>query len=326
MDKTWEVCLLDKPTCTLCKQLYPNRPDSLTKETKMKTLYKRNQLMLALAGMLLIALITAVGCASVNGSELSGAVSYPYISPASATINVGATVALKVNGNPALGTTPKCTFTSPSSVVTLGGAKADQIVVTGVRAGSATVTATCDVGTRTAQVTVNTPPTPTLTPTAVPPTATPTLPPMTLSPTDPHTAVGGYFQMTVLNPRGTCNLTGSSGPITPMNGTTGNPLGFRGDAAGTASIRINCGGTTLETTATIGAAITPRHPTIGAGAPLSLGVRDYTGVCNNWVTNAPNAVLTRTSDTSATFTSSQRGQWTVGVTCDRYIDQSVTVQ
>ncbi len=122
----------------------------------MKSLSKRNLTVLATAGVLIIIVFAMVAFSQVSGNPLFGTVAYPYINPANPSINVGQSITLTVVSNP-VGVAPNCTFTTPSTAVTLSGALPRSVNVTGMAAGYATITATCNVGTVSTTATVHLP-------------------------------------------------------------------------------------------------------------------------------------------------------------------------
>ncbi len=122
----------------------------------MKNLSKRSLIVVAIAAVLVVLIAAGIILLQPGGVSLAGTVAFPYINPANPSINVGQSITLTVVSNP-VGVAPNCTFTTPSTAVTLSGALPRSINVTGVAGGYATITATCNVGTVSTTATVHLP-------------------------------------------------------------------------------------------------------------------------------------------------------------------------
>ncbi len=205
----------------------------------MKSLSKRNKIVLAIAAVVIIVVVAVVVFSQAGGEALFGTVASISISPSSSTIGVGQSETLSSNASLFSGI---CSWSSSNgSIVSIPSSSTNSASVIGKGIGTATITETCSRGgSGSATVTVNPPP-------------TPTPGPMALSPANPTIRISQTITMTVINKTATCgNIMPaySYGNITFQQVSEG-VAQLTGRGVGTWPIMVMCGGWLLETNVTV---------------------------------------------------------------------------
>ncbi len=247
------------------------------------------------------------------------------ISPSSISINVGGGAALSAtptdsHGNVLTGRTVTWLSSAPQTASVDGSGN-----VTGVAAGTATITASCEGKTATAQITVNTPPPP-------PPAAVASV---TVAPTTVTLIVGSTANLSAATRDASGNLLGgrtitwtsgtpgiatvsSSGVVTAVATGTAVITATSGSASGSAQITVN----PLPPAPVASVTVTPSTATLTPGGSVSLTAttldsaqHQLTGRSVTWLSSAPAVATVSSSGTvtavatgSATITAMSEGK------------------
>jgi hypothetical protein len=183
--------------------------------TEMKSLNKRSKIFLTIAEVLIV--VVGFVLLGPGKGDLFGADAI-HVSPTSATINVAEDLNMSINS------AFICKWSSSDSLTVVirdeepGGGK--KITVQGVKAGSATITAKCAIGHRSATVTVR--------------------PPPVISPANPIVGVGKTVTLSTGNSTCTWYRTRYGGGDISISPTTGASAVITGVKAGYRSLSVDC--------------------------------------------------------------------------------------
>ncbi|HKI75421.1 MAG TPA: Ig-like domain-containing protein [Pseudomonadales bacterium] len=243
--------------------------------------------------LFLISLLAACGGSGGGGTTPTPTVASVTVSPATATINVGATQQLTATAKDSSGATISGASIAYSSSDTAIATVSTGGLVTGVAAGSATITATSSGKSGTATITVNTP--------------APTVATVTLSPSAVTLTAGNTQQLTA-TAKDASNATISGATFTyASSDTTVATVDSSGlvtaVAAGTATITATSGGVDGTATITVNAA-TAVTGTAATGAPIAntaITLVDSAGATSTATTGADGSFTIDTSGLTPPF-------------------------
>ncbi len=111
----------------------------------MKTLSKRNQIVLALAGIALVVLVGGFVLVQPGGLNLLGATTSLYLSPASLNLSVGQSVNVRLLSTAPMAA-PACNWSTQNTAIKLSNITSTSVTVTGMSEGTSGFKASCNVG------------------------------------------------------------------------------------------------------------------------------------------------------------------------------------